>query len=151
SGAGKSKLLESLALQLLNQRVGVALIDPAGDVCDHLLATLLDLGFFRDERAYERLLYVDFTDERLAAPFNVLAHPVESHKVASAILESWKRAWSGLAGGSAPALENLVLAGSLVLAQNGEPLTQLQRLVSDGAYRARLLVRVTDPQVVAFF
>jgi hypothetical protein len=151
TGAGKSKTLESIFLQVLNQGGGVAVIDPAGDVCDHLLATLLDLGFFQDKRAYQRLLYVDFAHPRRAAPFNVLAQPGEVHQMASATLESWKRAWSGLSGGSAPALEQFVLAGTLVLAQNGEPLTQLQQLVADGTYRARLLSRVTDAQVVAYF
>jgi hypothetical protein len=151
SGAGKSKLLESIALQLLNQHVGFALIDPAGDLCDHLLETLLEIGFFKDERAYSRLLYLDFTDRERVVPFNVLAQPYEAHKIASGVLESWKRAWSSLAGGSAPALENLLLAGSLVLAENGKPLTHLHLLLSDGTYRARLLARVSDPQVVAFF
>src|SRR5260370_29053427 len=61
TGSGKSMLLATLVLQLLNQSVPVALLDPHGDMCDTILQILIDQCFYPDSRAYQRLCYVDFT------------------------------------------------------------------------------------------
>jgi hypothetical protein len=151
TGVGKSKLLVSLALQLLNQRIAFCLLDPAGDLCDDILAALYDEGFFRDARAWTRLRYLDLSRSDRYLPFNVVNQPFDSYGVAQFVLESWKRAWSALAGGGAPVIENLVLAGVFVLAENREPLTKLQLLLTDGRYRAQLLQHVSDPQILEFF
>src|SRR5205823_6124009 len=67
------------------------------------------------------------------------------------VVEACKRAWPALADGAAPQFENIMLASALVLVQNALPLTELPRLLSDRAYRDRLLQRVTDHDVVDFF
>lgn len=151
TGAGKSKLLASLFVQLLNQGVGVGLLDPHGDLCRDILRTLHDLGYFADSRAFRRLLYVDFGRSDRFLPWNVLDQPYGPHQVARNLLEAIKRAWVALAGGSAVHLENLVLAGVYVLVENHLPLTALSHLLADAAFRARLLEQVTDAEVVAFF
>lgn len=151
TGAGKSKLLAGLCLQLLNQSVGFALVDPHGDLCDDILAALVDDGFFADERAYERLWYIDFARQDRFLPFNVLDAPYEPHQIARNVLEAWKRAWSALAAGNAVVIENLVLASVFVLVENHRPLTEMQRLLSDRQYRENLLEHCSDEQVVAFF
>jgi hypothetical protein len=82
----------------------------------------------------------------------VLHRPgVAPHQVAQEIDEVCKRAWSALADGAAPQFENILLAGVLVLAACGLPLTDLQRLLTDRDYREGLLAHMSDPQVVAFF
>lgn len=151
TGSGKSKLLASLILQLLNWGIGVALLDPHGDLCDDILTALLDLGFFTDPRAYERLWYVDFSRTDRFVAWNVLKQPYETHVTARNLLESWKRAWSGLASGNAANLENVVLASAYALAATGEPLTHMQRLLTDSGYRERVLAHCPDPAITAFF
>jgi hypothetical protein len=94
---------------------------------------------------------VDFSDRSRFLPFNVLRQPYPAHDVARNIVEACKRAWPALADGSAPQFENILLAGSLVLIQNGGALTDLPRLLTDKAYRDGLLRQVTDPNVVGFF
>lgn len=151
TGSGKSKLLASLILQLLNCGIGVALLDPHGDLCDDILTALLDSGFFADQRAYERLWYVDFSRTDRFVAWNVLKQPYETHVTARNLLESWKRAWSGLATGNAANLENVVLASAYALAAMGEPLTHMQQLLADRGYRERVLAHCPDPAIVAFF
>ena len=151
SGFGKSSLLASLFLQLHNQHIGVALIDPHGDLAHDILRFLLATGYFTSARAYDRLWYVDFTRTDRFPAFNVLKQPYEDHTVARHLLEAIRRAWSSLEGGVAPQLENTLLAAALVLIQTQHPLTDLPRLISDTDFRDGLVRHVHDPQVVAFF
>jgi hypothetical protein len=151
TGQGKSKFLASVFVQLLDQGVGCALIDPHADLSVDILGTLVDRHFFAGRDALERLIYVDFGDKRRCVPFNVLKQPSDAHTIARNVVEACKRAWPALADGAAPQFENILLAGSLVLVQNELPLTALPRLLSDANYRGQLLGRVTDGDVVDFF
>jgi hypothetical protein len=151
TGVGKSMLLVAIVLQLLNQGIPFCMLDPAGDLCDLILGALYDLRFFIDQRAFTRLRYLDMARADRFLPFNVLNQPFDSYSIAQFVLESWKRAWSAIAGGAAPVIENMVLAGVFVLAENGEPLTRLQSLLTDAMYRRQLLQRVSDPQIIDFF
>ncbi len=151
TGMGKSKLLASLFVQLMNQGVGVCLLDPAGDLADDVLVLLIEAGYFADARAFSRLLYLDFTRSDAYVPMNVLAQPYPPHKIASSVLEAFSRVWPDVASGSAPVLANYVQYGSLVLAANSEPLTALPQLLTDAAYRAQLVRRVDDVAVRDFF
>lgn len=151
TGAGKSKFLAGLAVQLLNEDVGFVLLDAAGDLCDDVLRMLLETGFYADERSLARLAYLDFTRPDRFVPFNVLSQPYPPHQVAASVLEAVKRSWSSLAGGSAPVLENLVLYGSFVLAVNHLPLTKLGSLLTNASYRRELLRNVSDEGTQEFF
>ncbi|MEO0249246.1 MAG: hypothetical protein ABIN58_06815 [candidate division WOR-3 bacterium] len=151
TGQGKSKLLAGSFVQLVNQGEACALIDPHADLAHDVLAALQDQGYFNKVGAFDRLLYIDFSDRSRFLPFNVLRQPYPAHDVARNIVEACKRAWPALADGSAPQFENILLAGSLVLIQNGGALTDLPRLLTDKVYRDGLLRRVTDANVVGFF
>ena len=151
TGQGKSKFLASVFVQLLNQGIGCALIDPHADLAADILGTLVDAGFFARPGAPERLLYVDFGQQGRHVPFNVLRQPYDDHTVARNVVEAFKRAWPALADGAAPQFENILLAGAFVLIQNCLPLTELPRLLSDGTFRAQSLLRVTDKDVLEFF
>ena len=151
TGQGKSKMIAGYFLQLVNQGVGALLIDPHADLADDILAALASNGFYRDPRAYERLLYLDLTRQDRFLPLNVLAAPYPPHQLASQINEVFKRVWPALADGAAPQFENILLSAVLVLIQNRLPITALPRLLTDKPYRDGLLERVGDPQVVSFF
>ncbi len=109
-------------------------------------------AFFDDERAYRRVVYLRFRGhgERYV-PMNVLNQPYDAHDVARLVLEAWTRAWPALAGGAAPVVEQLVLASSYTLIRNALPLTAMGRLLTDIAYRHRLLAHVDDAEVIACF
>lgn len=147
SGSGKSKESACLATQDINQRRGVCIIDPHGDLVDDILHILLDTGFYRDERAFSRVRYYDLARSDRFLPFNVLNQPYEPNRIGSAVWDAWDRAW-GVGGGNAPMLEGFVKAGSFVLAQNREPITRLADLLTKADYRAQLLRRVHDPVIL---
>lgn len=63
SGMGKSKLLESIYLELIRQGIAVTLVDPHSDSAEAILTLLISMGFFNRLGAYKRLLYVEFSDE----------------------------------------------------------------------------------------
>jgi len=150
TGMGKSRLLQSFFLQLLERRIGVSLIDPHRDLARDILSTLVATGYFERDAAYSRLVYLDFS-QKDPIPFNVLRAPGSSHDVAYAFVEAVKRAWPGIADGSAPLLENILLAGTLALVEAGQPITRLSALLADGDERAWILARVKDPATVEFF
>ncbi|MEZ4554197.1 MAG: type IV secretion system DNA-binding domain-containing protein [Dehalococcoidia bacterium] len=151
TGVGKSKFLTSMFVQLVEQGIGVALIDPHADLAHDVLRVLAERRFFRHPDAQNRLVFVDFSRRGTYVPFNVLRQPYDDHTVARNVVEACKRAWPALADGSAPQFENILLASTLVLIQNRLALTQLPRLLTDDAYRATLLNHVSDPEVVHFF
>ncbi|MCL5959438.1 MAG: type IV secretory system conjugative DNA transfer family protein, partial [Chloroflexi bacterium] len=151
TGQGKSKLLASMFLQLVNQGVGCALIDPHSDLASDALAALLSAGFFKDERAFRRLLYIDFGRHDYYLPFNALCQPYDDHSIARNVVETCKRAWPALADGSAPNFENILLASVLVLVQNRLPITTLPKLLTEKGYRDSLLKNVSDIQIIEFF
>lgn len=151
TGQGKSKFLASMFVQLVNQGVGCALIDPHADLANDILGSLADANYFAHPDARERLYFVDFGRNGRYVPFNVLRQPYDDHAVARNVVEACKRAWPALGNGAAPQFENILLSGAFVLIQNGLPLTALPRLLSDGTYRAQLLLRVTDGDIVDFF
>jgi len=149
SGSGKSSFLASCALLLLKQGVPFTLIDPHGDLCKLILSLLVSSDFFRSPRAYERLWYVDFGRSDAGVAYNVLKQPYEPHTVANNLLEATHRAFP--VSGTTASLDNVILAATVVLVENGKPLTELHRLILDHAYRDALLTRVSDPLVLQFF
>lgn len=151
TGQGKSKFLASIFVQLVDQGVGCALIDPHADLAKDILGKLVDSRFFGHPDAQKRLIFVDFGQRGRYVPFNVLRQPYDDHAVARNVVEAFKRAWPALADGGAPQFENILLAGSLVLIQNQLPLTELPRLLQEPPYRSTLLRQVTDGAVVDFF
>lgn len=155
SGFGKSKWAVMYFLQVLNQHRSAVLIDPAGDLAEDCLAMLHATGYFTEEageQAFSRCRYYDLSRHDRFLAYNVLNQPsMESRAVARAFVEATQRAWAQLAAGNAPMLENFLLTGSYVLAEHGEPITQLQPLLTDPGYRQRLLHDITDPQVLDFF
>lgn len=151
TGQGKSKFLASLFVQLVSQDIGCALIDPHADLASDILGALADRKFFDHPDARKRLYFIDFGRRDRYVPFNVLRQRYGDHDVARNVVEACKRAWPALADGAAPQFENILLSGAFVLIQNALPLTALPRLLSDSAYRAQLLQRVNDEDIVEFF
>jgi hypothetical protein len=144
SGTGKSRFLQSLFLQHLNRGHGVCLIDPHHDLSYGTLTALIEGGFFRDERAYERLIYLDWGNGWVV-PFNVLAGRASPQSTALQVLEAMLRVWPELR--RAPSFQTLVLSGLVVLAENNLPITALHHVLADPAFRERCLHGQSDPLI----
>jgi Helicase HerA, central domain len=153
TGSGKSYFLAGLFLAFYEAGVPVTLIDPHGDLAELVLSHLAASGVFRDAKAYERLVYLDLpaaAAEGRYLPFNYLEQPYDDHAMAELVAEACRRAWPELATG-APTFENILKHSVIVLRQNRLPLTELANLLTDKNLRERLLLNVTDPQVIRFF
>lgn len=147
TGQGKSVLLANLFAQLVGQGIAVSLIDPHSDLGDDTLRLLHHRGLL------ENVYHVDFGRSDAYLPFNVLQQPYarDPQHVAKNIVDAFQRSWPQLAGGAAPHFENLLLSGSLVLIENGVPITDMLRLLTDEAFRDMSLSKVSDPQVLHYF
>lgn len=151
TGQGKSRMELLLFLELLAQGVGVSLIDPHRDLARDALAYLIKRNFFDHPDAYKRLIYIDFSSTRYI-PMNILKTKNRTpYDAAYDFLEAVKRAWPSIADGSAPQLENILLACSYLLAEAGQPITRMQELLTDKTYRDGVLAQAKDEYVTRFF
>ena len=153
TGSGKSYFLAALFLAMQRAGMAATLIDPHGDLAELVLSHLLSEGRLDTEEQRRHLIYLDFPAAAARGrflPLNLLAQPYDDHGMAEHVTEAFRRAWPELATG-APTFENILKHSVIVLRQAGQPLTRLADLLTDAAFRARVLARVTDPQVVRFF
>lgn len=144
SGSGKSKLLQSTFLQHLKQGKGVGLLEPHHDLSFDCLTSLIDQGFFKDPRAYEKLVYLDWGNGDYV-PFNVLAGRGDPHTIALNALDAMLRVWPELT--EAPLFQTLFLSATMTLVANRLPITFLYQLLTEKPFRDACLTRVDDPLV----
>jgi len=147
TGQGKSVLLANLFAQQVGQGIATSLIDPHSDLGDDTLRLLHHRGLL------DNVYHVDFGRNDFYIPFNILQQPSarDPQHVAKNIVDAFQRSWPQLAGGAAPHFENMLLSGSLVLIDNGLPITDMLRLLTDEAFRDMSLSKVSDPQVLHYF
>ena len=144
TGAGKSTLLANLIAQDLAAGRGVGVIDPHGSLAKDAL------GSVPSRRAHE-VVYLDPADIERPIGFNPLygidpdQHPVAADGVVSAFHHVWPDSWG-------PRLEYLLThAIRALLCNPGSTLLGVPRLFTDDAYRTRILARVRDPVLLAFW
>src|SRR5215216_1885321 len=152
TGMGKSKVLESLFLQLFNQGVGVSFIDPHGTSANAILRTLIAKRYFETADWDKKLLYIEFTEDGPYLPFNVLNQPTfRPHTIGEHVKQAFHRVWPQLADGAASRFDNLILASTNVLIDNQLSLPAVHLLLTRDDFRNYLLSRTRDPFIVSFF
>lgn len=149
SGSGKTALLKAVALQRLNARQAVGVLEPHRDLSEELLAALVHFGFFSHPQAFERLVYLDWAAGYV--PFNILraGTGADPYAIASNALEGFTRAFPETA--RAPMFTTLFLSSVLVLIENDLTITFLHQLLSQDGFRQGCLARMTDPLVLETF
>lgn len=144
TGAGKSTLLANLIAQDLAAGRGVGIIDPHGSLA------LGALGCVPRRRAHQ-VVYVDPTDMARPIGFNVLdgVAPDQQAVAADGVVSAFHHVWPDSWG---PRLEYLLThAVRALLANPGSTLLGVPRLFTDDTYRTRILARVRDPVLLAFW
>lgn len=144
TGMGKSTLLERLASSDIVAGRGVALIDPHGDLADHLLTTV-------PKRRTNDVLYFDAGDRAFPVAFNPLsAGRFEDRPlVASGVISAFRKLYPEFWG---PRLEHIfrnVLLALLELPDSS--LLSAVRMLGDARFRTEVIARVRDPAVRAFW
>lgn len=152
SGMGKSLLMKHMYEQELHQGQPVSLIDPHGSTVDDVLRDLIEVGYFNQPGAYDRLRWVEFSDSNdYYYPFNVLNVPwANDDRTADLIVESFHRAYPVLAQGAAN-FDLVIGMGVKLLIDNQLPLTSLAEVLLNDDYRKSLYPRLTRDIVRTYF
>ena len=150
SGSGKSKLLQGVFLQHVAIGNGVGIIEPHHDLSYDCLTSLVSKGFYKDPKAYERVIYIDWANGGYI-PFNILNAKAEHHTIAANVLDAFHRVWPALAEGAAPAFDNIVKRAIRILLANNLPLTKLEAVITNHEWRNQLLLNVHDEDVLLYW
>lgn len=144
TGTGKTSLLRNLLLQDIAAGEGVGVIDPHGDLAHDLLDHV-------PRWRTDHVVYFNPADHDHPFGLNLLrsVRPERRHLVASGVVGAFKSIWRDSWG---PRLEYLLYASVAALLEvENATILGVPRLLSDDAYRERVVDRVRDPAVRAFW
>ena len=144
TGSGKTTLLRNLILQHIALGHGVGVIDPHGDLAEELLNHI-------PPRRADHLVYFNPGDLEFPIGLNVIGNvaPDDRHLVASGIVSAFKGIWRDSWG---PRLEYILYnAVSALLDCRNATLLGVNRLLTDDAYRAKVVRQIKDPFIRAFW
>lgn len=144
TGTGKSTLLETLFAQDIDAGRGCCLIDPHGDLAEHVIARIP-----ASRRA--DLTYVNIADPDQPWRYNPLTFvpPDKRSLVASGMLEVFQKMWPAAWG---QRMEHILRNTLLALLEHPDTtLADVARLYNDKAFRARVVAGIKNNQVHAFW
>jgi len=148
SGSGKTKALELLIRAHIRHGLGFCVVDPHGDLTRSIAAYLLDQSQRVGPDFLDRVYLVEpFTDE--VAGMNVLnpgRAPLYPH--ISELVSIFRRLWLSSWG---PRMEETLRNALLVLAQSGYTLVEVPALLTDAAFRAKIIEGVPDAALRAYW
>ncbi|HYG39367.1 MAG TPA: DUF87 domain-containing protein [Cytophagales bacterium] len=144
SGTGKSTLLINMALSDIQKGKGLAIIDPHGDVSQTLIKNI-------PEVRKNDLIYFNPADVNTFISFNPIhgVHPNYHHLVASGLVSTFKKIWRDSWG---PRLEHILRYSLLtLLCYPNATLLDIQPLLTETAFRDKVLDNVTNPHIITFW
>jgi len=144
TGMGKSTLLENLAVQDIKNGEGMAFIDPHGKSADLLL------DYVPAERLKDVVYFAPF-DLNNPISFNIMEDvgPEQRHLVADGLMATFKKIWQDAWSARMEyILSNTLLA---LLEYPDSTLLGVNRMLSDKAYRKKVVENITDPSVKSFW
>ena len=144
TGMGKSTLLENMAIQDIKNGEGMAFVDPHGKSAEFLL------DFVPPERLNDVIYFAPF-DLDYPISFNVMEDVGQDqrHLVANGLMSSFKKIWPDVWSSRMEyILNNCLLA---LLEYPNSTLLGVNRLLSDKAYRQKVVDNITDPSVRSFW
>lgn len=144
SGTGKTTLLHNLIMQDICAGNGIGVIDPHGDLARDLLDYI-------PRNRIEDVVYFNPADMEHPIGLNLLGSkpPDDRHLVASGVVNVFKMAWPEFWG---PRTEYILYAAVAALLDcDNVSLLGIQRMLSNGRYRAWVVRQVKDPLVHSFW
>ncbi len=146
TGSGKSTLLANLLAQDLARGMGLALLDPHGDLVRQALSLV-------PRSRTSDVLLLDPADHDYPVAFNVFRQGRQAHPdralLTSQLITTFRKQWSGFWG---PRLEHILRNAILAVAEDPRAtLLLVYRFLTDEALRAKLVGRVSDPVVRTFW
>lgn len=144
TGMGKSTILENMIVEDIRAGAGIAVVDPHGDLAEKVMQ------YIPSERIND-VIYFNPADMEYPIAFNVVEH-VDSHLrhlVASGLIGVFQKLWADSWG---PRLEYILRNSILaILDYPGSTLLAVTRMLSDKAFRKKVIEKIQDPVVKAFW
>ncbi len=143
TGTGKSTLLESMALQDLERGNGFALVDPHGDLAEHIAARI-------PPARRQDVIYLNAADPEQPYGYNPLRHVREDRiaLAASGFMEVFKKMWPDAWGVRMEhILRNVLLA---LLEQPNATMHDILRVFSDKSFRLQVAKSLRNKTVRTF-
>lgn len=145
TGMGKSTLIENMVVQDVKNGEGFAFIDPHGK------SASLILDYIPPERIKDVIYFAPFDMDNPIA-FNVMEDvgPDKRHLVANGLMSAFKKIW----GPETWSARMEYILGNVLLALLEYPdatLLSVNRMLTDKAYRKKVVDNVKDPSVKAYW
>jgi len=144
TGMGKTNLLETMAIQDIQNGKGVAFIDPHGDTAEKLIKSI-------PANRINDVIYFNPADQDFPIAFNVMESidPKQRHLIASGLIGVFKKIWADSWG---PRLEYILRNAILALLEYpGSTLLGVTRILVDKNYLKKIVEKITDPVVRSFW
>ncbi len=144
TGMGKTVMMENMAIQDIQAGHGVCFIDPHGE------ASIRMLDFVPSHRVND-VIYFNPGDIDYPIAFNVMEKVDLEHRhlVASGLLAVFKKIWPDVWSARMEyILYNTMLA---LLEYPGSTLLGINRMLGDVEYRKKVVEKITDPVIKAFW
>ena len=145
TGCGKTSFLLRLIDDDLAHERTMVIVDLRGDLVDRVLMRIA--ARMEPEQVGRKVLLIDLRQSEYAVGFNPLVGPGDPVQRAYHTLEVIQRNAESWGVQLDETLRNCLLA----LAESGGTLLEVDRLLSDAAFRQEKLARLSDPFVRAFF
>ena len=144
TGMGKTAMMENMAIQDIQNGKGVAFVDPHGEAAEKLL------DFVPPERIND-VVYFNPADLEYPIAFNVMEKVDTAHRhlVAGGLMGVFKKIWPDVWSSRMEyILNNCILA---LLEYPGSTLLGINRMLVDPVFREKVVSKITDPVVKAFW
>jgi len=144
TGMGKTALMQNMAVQDIQAGHGLGFVDPHGEAAEALL------DYIPSNRIND-VVYFNPSDLEFPISFNVMEKVSYEfrHLVASGLMGVFKKIWPDVWSARMEyILNNTILA---LLECPGSTLLGINRMLADPDYRAKVVEKVTDPVIKAFW
>lgn len=144
TGTGKSTLLHSLIVQDIAAGNGIAVLDPHGDLIEHILPYI-------PEHRVKDVVLIDPADAAHPIAFNILhAHTaVEKELLASDLVALFRRFATSWGDQMNSVLANAILA--FLESTQGGTLIDLRRFLLEKTFREQFLATVSDEAIIYYW
>ncbi len=148
-GYGKSGLMENLVIQDIKQHIGVCVLNPHGELVDHVIERL------PDKKKEKKVILLDLAEEDFFFGLNLFTcrnpdSPKAVQKVVDQVMHIFEKLFS-ISRTTPQMAYYLRNCTRTIIANPGCTMAEIPLLLTDEGYRSRLIATVTDPQVRLFW
>jgi len=148
SGTGKSKFMEYLIRQDIDNGRGFGIIDPHGDLIEDI-KSYLAFKLSEDELK-EKVILIEPTNMEYTVAFNPLEkiEGISSSEIASELVEVFRKIWHDAWGAR---MEDLLRNSLIALIESDKTLADLSTFLLDEDFRINILEKVSHPITKKYF